>query len=59
MNTKRIIAMTDCLQAGYSITSHRYIYSFCTKDTSELGFFPACSPGLVYLGPWAELQAEK
>ena len=41
--------MTDCLQAGYSVT-RQSLYRFSIY--SELLFFPACSPGLVF--SWAQ-----
>ena len=49
---KKNIAVTDCLQAGYSITRQPVIaiffffFYFCYAR-----FFPTCSLGLVYLRP--------
>ena len=47
---KKNIALTDCAQAGYSITRQSviaifFLFLWCAR------FFSACSPGLVYLGP--------
>ena len=46
------IAMTDCLQAGYSITRQSvtaifFLYLWCAS------FFSAWGLGLVYLGPYS------
>ena len=45
---KNIIAMMDCLVIQPE-GSPSLLYSSCIYG--ELGFFSACSPGLVYLGP--------
>ena len=42
--------MTDCLQAGYSITRQSVIVILFVFMVSSV-FFPACSPDLAHLGP--------
>ena len=51
---KKNIAMTDCFQAGYSITRQSvvaifFLYLWCARS------FSACSPGLVYQLGTAEI----
>ena len=46
--------MTDCLQAGYNVTRQSviaifFLYLLCAR------FITACSPGLVYLGPYSQV----